>query len=245
MPPSVAIVVPARYHSTRFPGKPLAMISGRPLIEWVYRRALEIEGADRVIVATDDERIAGAVRRVGGNVVMTSEGHATGTDRVAEVARDATDDLIFNLQGDEPIFSTELVQEMIVKLSRSSTLDIVTAAHAILSAEELENPNVVKVVMDRAGRALYFSRAPIPYMRSGVDEEQRGWRHIGIYGFRRESLLRFSALPQTPLEQRECLEQLRAIENGMVIGVVKTDAVTIGVDVPQDIKTVEKVLSPS
>jgi 3-deoxy-manno-octulosonate cytidylyltransferase (CMP-KDO synthetase) len=242
---SVAVVLPARYHSSRFPGKPLAVVAGKPLIEWVYRRASEIQGVSRVVVATDHEHIASAVKSFGGAVVMTSGDHATGTDRVAEVATALDDELIVNLQGDEPVFPPALVEEMISVFAGDSSLDIVTAAHRITDAGEIENPNVVKVVMDRHGKALYFSRSVIPSMKAAHDNisDTAYYRHVGIYVFKKESLLRIAGQAPTPLEQSERLEQLRALENGMSIHVVKTEHTTVGVDVPDDIKSVEKALS--
>jgi 3-deoxy-manno-octulosonate cytidylyltransferase (CMP-KDO synthetase) len=237
------VVLPARYGSTRFPGKPLVKISGRPLIEWVYRRAQQIGGAGELLVATDDGRIAEAVESFGGNVTMTSGNHATGTDRVAEIAATKPYDIVVNLQGDEPVFDPALVEEMADRLSADPGIDIVTACHAIDSHEEFRNPNVVKVVAGKNGRVLYFSRSPVPH---GVFEGARpgqAYRHVGVYAFRKDALLRFARLDRTPLEQSESLEQLRALENGMNMAVVTTDSHTVGVDVPDDVKKVEKELN--
>jgi 3-deoxy-manno-octulosonate cytidylyltransferase (CMP-KDO synthetase) len=240
---SFAIILPARYGSTRFPGKPLAVIAGRPLIEWVYRRAREVRGASHLVVATDDERIAAVVRTFGGDVVMSRADHATGTDRVAEVARSLDADVIVNLQGDEPVFDPGMVEDMVARLAAEADLDIVTACHPITERSELANPNAVKVVIDGRGRALYFSRAPIP---SGALEGEGGaLRHVGVYAFRRAALERFASLPATPLEASERLEQLRALENGMSIGVVRLERATVGVDVPDDVKNVEKEITRS
>ncbi len=238
---SFIVVLPARYGSTRFPGKPLAEIAGRPLVEWVYRRALEIRGADAVIVATDDRRIAEAVESFGGNVVMTDKSHRTGTDRVAEVARSGEHAIVVNLQGDEPIFDPVTVEDLVELLSSDPSTDIATACHPVASDEEYQDPNIVKVVTDREGRALYFSRSPVP---SGalVPGGFRARRHVGIYAYRRESLFRFTSLEPTPLERAERLEQLRALENGMTIRVIETGQPTVGVDVPGDVKKVEKEL---
>ena len=274
----VVVVLPARYHSSRFPGKPLAVIAGKPLIEWVYRRARVIRGISRVVVATDHDHIASAVHKFGGEVVMTSSHHCTGTDRVAEVASALDDDYVVNLQGDEPLFPPSLVEEMIEvlkgdrptrtggpkvtegrsrsplasahladpllsKSARKSSesdllspsargdedngvqpIDIVTACHPISSADEINSPNVVKVVMDGSNRALYFSRAAIPFFGAKKDVVDREcYRHIGIYAFTRESLLRFTAAAPTRLEKTEGLEQLRALEYGMKIQVIKTE----------------------
>ncbi len=237
----VAVVVPARYHSTRFPGKPLAVIAGRTLVEWVYRRACDIRGVARVLVATDHEHIASAVRAFGGEVVMTSADHATGTDRVAAVARALDEDRVVNLQGDEPVFPPQLVEEMIEAL-RDET-DIVTPCHPITRSEDITNPNVVKVVMDRSRRAMYFSRSPIPFVSDRDGAGVTHYRHIGIYVFRRKSLLRFAEIEPSSLEKAERLEQLRALQNGMTIRMIETEYSTIGVDVPEDMKGVEKALA--
>jgi 3-deoxy-manno-octulosonate cytidylyltransferase (CMP-KDO synthetase) len=249
---SFLVVLPARYASTRFPGKPLAEIAGRPLIEWVYRRAEEIRGVGELVVATDDDRIAGAVEGFGGRAVMTSADHVTGTDRVAEVARSRDLPFVVNLQGDEPVFDPRTVEEMVEQLSAAPDTDVVTACHPITSAKDYFDPNVVKVVVDRHGRALYFSRSPIPegVFKNGaaverparVPEVQQAYRHVGVYAYRREALLRFASLAPTNLERTERLEQLRALENGMTVRVVVTDTPTLGVDVPENIKEVEKAL---
>lgn len=235
-----AVVVPARYRSTRFPGKPLAPVAGRPLIEWVVRRASQIEGASAVVVATDDERIADAVRGFGGRVVMTREDHATGADRVAEVAGTLDVDVVVNLQGDEPVFDPAMVEAMVAVLAADPGVDIATACHPIDDEADLRSPHVVKVVVDARDRALYFSRAPIPH--GAPDGGAAPLRHVGVYAYRRAALLRFTSLPRTPLERSESLEQLRALENGMTIGVVRTTVATVGVDVPEDIKSVEKAI---
>jgi 3-deoxy-manno-octulosonate cytidylyltransferase (CMP-KDO synthetase) len=253
MPSGFAIVLPARYQSTRFPGKPLVVIAGRPLIEWVYRRAQQVPGASRIVVATDHDGIASVVKGFGGEVLMTSGDFRTGTDRVASVARTLGCDPIVNLQGDEPVFPPRLVADMVALIQSSPKTDIVTACHPVYEDGEMGNPNVVKIVSDGKGRALYFSRSAIPYRvqnasvetASGVFAGTRrplGYRHVGIYVFRTASLLRFSELPSTPLETSEALEQLRALENGMVIRVVETSQPTVGVDVPEDVKNVEKAL---
>ncbi len=243
-----AIILPARFESTRFPGKPLATVAGKPLIEWVYRRAEKVRGASTVLVATDSEEIARAVRSFGGKAVMTSRGHRNGTERVAEAARGVPCDVIVNLQGDEPVVPEGLVEEMVNRLRAVEDASIVTACHAIERRGEMSDPNIVKVVTDREGRAIYFSRSPIPYgawksVHDGGYVVERAWRHIGIYVFRREALMSFADLEPSPLEKAEGLEQLRALENGMKILVVVSDEATIGVDAPGDIKTVEKFIA--
>jgi len=201
-----------------------------------------VRGASRVVVATDDTRIAGRVREFGGDVIMTSGDHATGTDRVAEVASTLRADIIVNLQGDEPVFDPALIERMVKVFADQPDVDIVTACHALRDTDEFRDPHIVKVVFDRLGRALYFSRAPIP---SGAMDGQSAWRHVGVYAYRRAALLKFARLPRTPLEVSERLEQLRALENGMIISVVETKRETVGVDVPADVKKVEKVLQQS
>ncbi len=195
------------------------------------------------MVATDDVRIASAVRGFGGEVVMTRGAHQTGTDRVAEVAKSLRSDIVVNLQGDEPIFDPGMVEEMIAVMARDPEIDIATACHPIQDTESLQSPHVVKVVVDRRGRALYFSRAPIP--SGALFDGARAFRHVGVYAFRRDVLARFSKLPRTPLEMAEQLEQLRALEHGMTIAVVETRHATVGVDVPADIKNVERFVEES
>jgi len=208
----------------------------------VHRAASRVRGAARVVVATDDERIADAVHGFGGEVIRTSSDHATGTDRVAEVAKQLRADIIVNLQGDEPVFDPALVERMVRVFSDQPDVDIVTACHALHDDAHFQDPNIVKVVFDARHRALYFSRAPIP---AGAMDGRGAWRHVGIYAYRRAALLRFAGLPRTALEVAERLEQLRALEHGMTIAVVETERETVGVDVPADVKKVEKVLQRS
>jgi len=219
------------------------MIAGRPLIEWVYQGALRVRGATRVLVATDDARIATAVRQFGGEVVMTRGGHQTGTDRVAEVAKTLRAEIVVNLQGDEPIFDPAMVEEMVAVLAHDPQVDIATACHPIQDTESLQSPHVVKVVIDQRRRALYFSRAAIP--NGALFDGARAFRHVGVYAFRRDALAKFAKLPRTPLEIAERLEQLRPLEHGMTIGVVETRHATVGVDVPADIKNVERFVEES
>lgn len=210
------------------------------MIEWVYRGASRVRGAARVVVATDDARIAAAVRGFGGEVVMTRATHATGTDRVAEVAGRLRAPIIVNLQGDEPVFDPATVERLVARLVRDPDAHIATACHRIHDLAQFTSPHVVKVVLDRTGHALYFSRAPIP---DGGAEQ--AFRHVGVYAYRRAALLRFARLPRTALETAERLEQLRALEHGMTIAVVETEHETAGVDIPSDIKNVERLLKDS
>jgi 3-deoxy-manno-octulosonate cytidylyltransferase (CMP-KDO synthetase) len=243
-PPQVVAVIPARYEATRLPGKPLADIAGRPMIEHVYRRAAAARGVDAVVVATDDERIASAVRGFGGMVAMTSAAHRTGTDRIAEVAAGLPCDIVVNLQGDEPLIEAETIEAVIAPLLSDPMLEMSTACVAIADRSDYDNPNVVKLVKDRTGRALYFSRAPVPHFRSdpGPRIPHPVYKHIGLYGYRRTFLLKFATLAQTPLERTESLEQLRALEHGYRIQTVETRYDSVGVDTPEDLERVRRQL---
>lgn len=247
----VTVVIPARYASTRFPGKPLADLCGKPMIQWVYERSSLCESVDRVIVATDDDRIARAVESFGGDVVMTRSDHPTGTDRLAEVAAALKDELIVNVQGDEPLIDPAMIQAAVAPLLSDSSIPMGTLKTPLTTVEEYRNPNVVKVVTDRQGFALYFSRAPIPYPRDFNNELGQRWhelataKHIGLYVYRREFLLQYPHLQATPLETQECLEQLRALEHGYRIRVAETNLVGLGVDTPEDLERVKGVLASS
>jgi 3-deoxy-manno-octulosonate cytidylyltransferase (CMP-KDO synthetase) len=222
------VVIPARYASARLPGKALMSIGGKPMVQWVYDRA-RASGADDVLIATDDSLILSAGHSFGAEVIMTSATHTSGTDRIAEVARKLgwpESDIVVNVQGDEPLIPPTLIQQVARLLEQHSRADIATLATPIESLEEFLNPNAVKVVTDGAGRALYFSRAPIPWNRDGAPDgltSQRVFagarRHVGIYGYRVGALLRVAALTPTALETTERLEQLRALENGLEIRV--------------------------
>lgn len=222
------IVIPARYASTRLPGKPLIELAGRPMIQWVYERAC-YAGAAQVVIATDDERIASVARGFGADVAMTDANHVSGSDRIAEVARSrgwSAQDIVVNVQGDEPMLPAVLIAQAAALLATWQQADIATLATPITSLKAFMDPNVVKVVTDRTQRALYFSRAPIPWQRDGAPaglSSQQSFadarRHIGLYAYRVASLLRLSSLAPTPHEQAEKLEQLRALENGMDIRV--------------------------
>jgi len=223
------------------------------MIEHVYRRAAEARGIDAVIVATDDERIARVVEQFGGTVRMTAATHRTGTDRVAEVAAALTCDVVVNVQGDLPLLQPGMLAELIAPFAADAAVTMSTLRRQA-SAEDYANPNVVKVVVDRQGDALYFSRSPVPYFRDGppkgghydeanvVSGFSRTWKHIGLYGYRRDFLLLFAGLPQTPLEQAESLEQLRALEHGFRIRTVETLYSTIEVDTPEDLERVRRHL---
>ncbi len=240
----VVAILPARYGSTRFPGKPLVDIAGKPMIQHVYERTVQTRSVDRVIVATDDARIRAAVEAFGGEVQMTREDHPSGTDRLAEVARRIEADLIVNVQGDEPLVDPIMIEAAVAPLLDDSAIQMGTLMTRIYDPAEYTNPNVVKVVVDQFGFALYFSRAAIPHGRDlELDKvPDLVFKHIGLYVYRRDFLLQYPALPETPLEKLEKLEQLRAIEHGHRIRIVETDRQSIGVDVPSDIDRVLRQL---
>jgi 3-deoxy-manno-octulosonate cytidylyltransferase (CMP-KDO synthetase) len=242
VPFDVVVVIPARFASTRFPGKPLADIDGRPMIEHVYRRAAASPVVSKVIVATDDLRIATRVADFGGNVRLTRADHLTGTDRLAEVASSLECDVVVNVQGDEPLLDPRAITELVEPFNEPG-VSMTTLYRRITDPSELSNPNIVKVVLDRAGFALYFSRAPIPYAR----DPRGGWpplyRHVGVYAYRRTALLVLASLEPTPLERAESLEQLRALEHGIRIRAVETSYDSIGVDTPDDLEQVRRLLT--
>jgi 3-deoxy-manno-octulosonate cytidylyltransferase (CMP-KDO synthetase) len=242
VPPSVIAIVPARYQSTRLPGKALADIAGRPMIEHVYRRAAAARTVSRVIVATDDERIAAAVKAFGGEAVMTSASHQSGTDRLAEVAASLECDLVVNVQGDEPVLAPETIDAAVEPLLADPRVEMSSLRRRITDPAEHENPNVTKVVVDLQGDALFFSRAPIPYTRPGQPAAP-AWAHIGLYVYRRDTLLRLAGFAPTAMERAEALEQLRALEHGIRIRIVKTAYASIGVDTPDDLARVRALLA--
>ena len=262
-------IIPARYASTRLPGKPLLVIKGKPLIQYVYER-VKSSSVQQVIVATDDERIAAAVKAFGGEAVLTSPRHRSGTERVAEVAAGIDADIIVNCQGDEPLIPPEAIDKAIAAFARDPSIMVTTLITPLEKGDDLCNPHLVKVVVDHNGYALYFSRALIPYPRDLLEEkpgaalakgpltkgsptasalakgeelikfdkkELEGyWQHIGLYAFRREFLLKLTALPPSPLERREKLEQLRILENGYKIKTVICSTPSIGIDTPEDVE---------
>jgi len=237
---NIMCVIPARYSSTRLPGKPLAMIAGRPMIEHVYERAKQAKRPDTVLVAADHELVYRTVQRFGGQAVMTSPDHLTGTDRLAEVARQYLDaDVIINVQGDEPLIAPEIIDLLAGAFDGCPELDMATLMTE-MTQEEYSLPSAVKVVTDLDGYALYFSRSLIPYPRNNnlPDGSLPVYKHIGIYAYRRKFLLHYAALKPTPLEQTESLEQLRALQHGYKIKVIKTDFASIGVDTPEDLEKV-------
>jgi 3-deoxy-manno-octulosonate cytidylyltransferase (CMP-KDO synthetase) len=235
-----AAIIPARWRSTRFPGKPLHLIAGKPLLQHVWLRCKRAKTLDSVIIATDDMRIARAAFAWGAEVALTSARHRTGTDRIAEVARSAARfDIIVNIQGDEPLIDPKLIDRVVKKLGSDRKIDIVTAAHPFGDAAEASSPHQVKVAVDRNGGARDFFRAP-PAAKK--DRALKILRHQGIYGFRRATLLKFVKLQQSPRELAESLEQLRALENGVNVHVLLTKHGSPGVDTPADAKTLDRQL---
>ncbi len=230
----VVAVIPARYGSTRLPGKPLAAIDGIPMVVRVWRQAIGARQFARVLVATDDQRIAAAARQAGAEVAMTSARHPSGTDRVAEVARSIESEVFVNVQGDLPFIASEDLDALAAAMRAERGLEMATLATPIASPEEWRNPNVVKVVCDLSGNALYFSRSPIPCPRDGAFPAD-ALRHIGVYAFRRDFLLRFAELKPGRLEQVEKLEQLRALENGCRIRVIAAGTASLEVDTQEDL----------
>jgi 3-deoxy-manno-octulosonate cytidylyltransferase (CMP-KDO synthetase) len=235
-------IIPARWGSTRFPGKPLYLIAGKPLLRHVWERCRRARKLDSVIIATDDLRIANAAFDWGAEVALTASRHQSGTDRVAEVAKKGKEfAYIINIQGDEPLVDPCLIDKLIEKLRSDRKVDIVTAAHAFQNAAEASSPHQVKVVVDLMGRALYFSRTAIPYPHNV--SQIKYLRHQGIYGFRRETLLQFVKWKPTLLERAESLEQLRALENGVSVHVLVTTDGSPGVDTPEDAIALERKLT--
>jgi len=240
-------VIPARYGSTRLPGKPLLMIAGKPMIQHVVERAARATLVERVLVATDDQRIVDAVGAFGGEAVMTSPECRSGTDRIAEAVRSLTDaDIVVNVQGDEPLIPPGMIDAAIKPLWNDPMILVGTLVRRLASTAELNDPAVPKVALDRSGRCLYFTRSPIPY---GRDIPQDAWldhhtyyRHIGIYVFRRSFLLRYATLEQTPLERAEQLEQLRILEHGYSIHAAVTEEESMAVDTPADLERVRHIM---
>jgi 3-deoxy-manno-octulosonate cytidylyltransferase (CMP-KDO synthetase) len=252
---AIVAIIPARFSSTRLPGKPLSDIHGKPLVQRVHDRVCLARGVDRVLVATDDERIAAVVRGFGGEAVMTSPAHRSGTDRLAEVVRGLEDaQIVVNVQGDEPLLDPEGLEAAVQALRGEAELPLATLCVPLRSASEMLSPSVVKVVCDARGDALYFSRSPIPFVRTEAGDLARAAeeavlrglarKHVGLYVYRREALLRFASLPPAPLEIAEGLEQLRALHYGMRLKVVPRDGEAgLAVDTPEDLARVREVLA--
>jgi len=239
----IVVVIPARYGSTRLPGKPLVALAGQPMIQRVYERAKLARRATRVIVATDDERIIKAVEGFGGEARLTRSDHRTGTERVAEVASREEGEVFVNVQGDEPLLDPLAVDTAVASLLEEPTAAIATVATAIKNPRDIMDPHVVKTVLDFEGNALYFSRAPIPWVRDAASKIRvRHLKHLGLYVFQRDALLEYPTLPQGELERIEQLEQLRWLENGWKIRVAEVAHDTVSVDVPEDVARVERLL---
>ncbi len=232
-------IIPARFASTRFPGKPLHLIAGKPLLQHVWEQSRRARQLDSVIIATDDMRIAEAAFGWGAEVSLTKSNHASGTDRIAEVARKMPDATHFvNIQGDEPLIDPKLIDRLVRQMARDPAIEMITAAHPFEDPADAQSPHQVKAVLDRQKRALYFSRSPIPFARGPA----ACFRHQGIYGYRRDLLLRLVRWRPGPLETAETLEQLRALENGVKIHVVVTKSGSPGVDTPADARAIERLL---
>lgn len=237
-------LIPARYQSSRFPGKPLADLDGRPMIEHVYRRAAAAGSVDAVAVATDDPRIVQAVEAFGGFARLTASTHRSGSDRIAEIARDLACEVVVNVQGDEPLIAPEEIDRVVEPLRAEASVLMATLRSPLTAREDYDSPHVVKVVVDREGNALYFSRAPIPHgWTAGAGRGRPVYRHIGVYAYRRAFLIELSGLEATPLERAESLEQLRALEYGFPIRTVETPNASIGVDTPADLERVRRLMA--
>lgn len=237
---SVVGVIPARWASTRFPGKVLALIAGKPMIQHVWERAKRSPKLNDLIIAADEEQVIKAAREFGAKAVLTDKNHATGTDRIAQAVKGLRADIIINIQGDEPLIQPEVIDQLVTVFETDPACLMATTIRKILVEEELNNPNVVKVVVDHNDNALYFSRLSIPYSRDQSKAET--FKHQGIYAYQRDFLLKIVSLPPSKLEVAEKLEQLRVLEAGYKIKTVKTTYESIGIDSPEDIKRVEKLL---
>lgn len=252
---AIVAIIPARFGSTRLPGKPLSDIHGQPMVQRVYERVRRAASVARVLVATDDERIARAVAAFGGEAVMTSPHHASGTDRLAEAAAAIDADVIVNVQGDEPLIDPAAIDAVVEPFADHPSLPMATVSLPLRSLADMLSPSVVKVVVDASGNALYFSRSPIPFVRDGGPPDARAAaeralalglarQHVGLYAYRRDALLRFAALPRSPLEEAEGLEQLRALAAGMAIRVVPREGESgRAVDTPADLEQVRLLLA--
>lgn len=243
---NVVCVIPARYESSRFPGKPLVRILNKPMIQWVYERSCRAKGVSEVVVATDDARIAHEVENFGGKVLMTSRHHPSGTSRVAEAARRYACAIVVNVQGDEPFIAPEVIEETVKILWKTPSLHMATAATPFAKRNEMLDENVVKVALDKKDRALYFSRSVIPHMQDEMlwkDVSQTVLRHIGIYAYTKSFLFKLVRFAPSPLEQAERLEQLRVLENGCSIGVARVTYRGMAVDAPQDLQKIKRYLS--
>ena len=237
-------VIPARWASTRFEGKVIAPIHGRPMIQHVWQRCKHSRFLEDIIIACDDERVLKTAQEFGAKAVMTSLSHASGTDRIAEAVRDINAEIIVNIQADEPLIHHNVIDDLVCAIRDDETVSMATVVKVMDTMAEVNNPNIVKAVIDRKGYALYFSRSVIPYDREkkGIDKISY-YKHLGIYAYRKDFLMAFSKMPRSRLEEVEQLEQLRALEAGVRIKTVVTDKETIGVDTPEDLAKVEAILN--
>lgn len=238
-------VIPARYASTRFPGKIIAPLCGKPLVLHAYERACQARHVSEALIATDDQHVVDALKPYDAPVVMTRNDHPSGTDRIAEVMGERTEPVVVNVQGDEPLIDPATIDIAIEALWNDPDAVMSTVCNPLSDPEHIANPNVVKTVWDKRGRALYFSRSPIPFIRDEADRAASHhcyWQHVGLYVYRRDFLMRYAQMEQTPLEQLEKLEQLRVLENGFSIAVAQTDYDCIGVDSPEDLERVRNIL---
>jgi 3-deoxy-manno-octulosonate cytidylyltransferase (CMP-KDO synthetase) len=241
--PQVVVVIPSRYAATRLPGKPLVNLAGKPMVQRVYEQAKLAQTVHRVLVATDDQRIVDAVLAFGGEARMTRSDHRTGTERIAEVAAHEPGDVFVNVQGDEPLIDPVAIDTAVAALLEDPPAQLATVATPIRHVPDIMDPNVVKTVLDFDSNALYFSRAPIPWVRDTPQKVHvKYWKHLGLYVFQRDALLEYPTLPQGELEKIEQLEQLRWLENGWKIRVAEVEHDAVGVDVPEDVTRVEKLL---
>jgi 3-deoxy-manno-octulosonate cytidylyltransferase (CMP-KDO synthetase) len=241
--PQVVVVIPSRYAATRLPGKPLVNLAGKPMVQRVYEQAKLAQTVHRVLVATDDQRIVDAVLAFGGEARMTRSDHRTGTERIAEVAAHEAGDVFVNVQGDEPLIDPVAVDTAVAALLEDPPAQIATVATPIRHVPDIMDPNVVKTVLDFDSNALYFSRAPVPWVRDTQQKVHvKYWKHLGLYVFQRDALLEYPTLPQGELEKIEQLEQLRWLENGWKIRVAEVEHDAVSVDVPEDVTRVEKLL---
>jgi len=237
----ILAVIPARYESSRFPGKPLVDLHGKPMIQHVYERVQQVPSVGQVLVATDDERIINAVQAFGGQACMTSPDHPTGTDRIVEVIQNQPCEWVLNVQGDEPTIAPDVLETLIQRALADGSCPMATLVFRSDDPNTWRDPHVVKAILAQNQRALYFSRSPVPYVR---DQVFRGcWKHFGVYHYRRDFLLEFANWPSTPLEQQEQLEQLRVLENGYSILCVESPVDSIGVDVPKDLAHVAQLIA--
>ncbi len=231
-------IIPSRYASTRLPGKPLADIAGKPMVQRVYEQAAKAQKPEQVVVAVDNPKVYDTIASFGGHAVMTREDHANGTDRLAEAAAHFPDaDVIVNVQGDEPLIAPDVIDDLCEAFECDDSLVMATVA-APLAEEEYSDPSAVKVVMNKRDEAMYFSRSLIPYPRNAFDAASRPYKHIGVYAYRRQFLMEYAAMEQTPAEKTESLEQLRVLENGYKIKVIKTTHQFIGIDTPEDLERI-------